>query len=399
MAIILQRSGKIATGQAASNTSYYLAGSGPSLTASATESTRQVTVRTAGTTSKLAIMVVSNDRGASTLRLRKNTANGNQSASITASTTGTFEDASNTDALVATDVFNYQLVTGAGGSVFNFNAISHLFDSGTNTSQRMVVHVNGAIGNNEDFPVSGQQSGSAIAGNQVKIYGNGGTFKNLAVLVATNTRDADCTATLQKGAVNQTLTVTIPTTTTGLFEDTTHTDAAVNGDLFSIRTVRPGTTGAVTVQYMALDFETTDRTFLLPSFGTTTPVAAATVFYGISFSNTVSAAAEADAQSQARMSYTLTNLRVFVATNTITANSTFNLRKNGADGNLTVSITASTGGAFEDVTHSDSAIATDLLNYQFVAGATGTSLIIRSSQLTANGATLGGSTLLMMGVG
>lgn len=399
MAIVLQRTGKIATGQAASTTSYYLAGSGPNLTASATESTRQVTVRTAGTVSKLAIMVVANDRAASTLRLRKNTANGNQSASITASTTGTFEDAVNTDALVATDVFNYQLVTGAGGSIFNFNAISHLFDSGTNTSQRMVVHINGAIGNNEPFPLAGIQAASPIAGNQLKIYGNGGTFKNLAVLVSANTRDADCTVTLQKGGVNQTLTVTIPTTTAGLFEDTTHTDAAVNGDLFSWNTVRPGTTGNCVVQYVAVDFETTDRTFYLSGFGTSAPVAAATVFYGISFSNTTSAAAESDSQSLARMSYTLTNLRVFTATNTITADSTFKVRKNGADGNLTVTITASTSGAFEDVTHSDSAVASDLLNYQFTAGATGTSVNIRSSQLLATVSASGGSTLLMMGVG
>lgn len=383
MATVVQRTGKMATAQAASVTTYYFAGCGASSLANTTETSRQVTVRTAGTTSMMTIMVTANDRGTSTLRMRKNTANGNQVVTITASTTGKFEDVSNTDALVATDVFNYQLVTGAGGSTFNFNAMSHLFASGTNTSQRLVCSLAATIGNNDELPLTGVQSGSAIAGNQLKIYGNGGTFKNLALYVSANTRDADCTVTLRKAAVSQTLTVTIPTTTTGLFEDTSNTVAAVNGDLFDWLSVRPGTTGSCTVQYIACDFETTDRTFYFNSSGSITPVAASTVYFTISASNSVSSATETDAQTEARAAYTLSNLRVFTASNTVVGDSTFNLRKNTADATLTVTITSLTAGAFEDVTHTDSVVASDVLDYKLVVGGAGTSLIIRNTQMLA----------------
>lgn len=397
MAITLQRTGKPSTAQAAATTTYYLAGSGPSLTANATESNRQVVVRTAGTTSKLAIMVTANDRAASTLRLRKNTANGNQSAAITASTTGQFEDAVNTDAIAATDVFNYQLVTGAGGTTFVMNSISHLFDSSVNTSQRLVVHIAGAIAD-EEWPLSGVQAGSAIAGNQLKTYSTC-TIKNLAVLVSANTRDGDCTVSLRKNAAGEALTVTIPASTAGLFEDTTNSSAGVNGDLFCWRTVRGGAAGACTVQYIAGDRETTDRKFVLPSFGSNPALAATTVFYTVSASNINSTAAEVDAQTQARANYTLTNLRVFIATNTIVGDSTYTLRKNGADTALFVTITSLTAGEFEDIVDSVPVIASDLLSYEFTGGGAGTSLLVRNSQMTATADGGGGSTLLLMGVG
>lgn len=384
MAIVLHQTGRLAITQAAGVTTYYWAGSGPASIANTTETNRQVVIRTAGTASKLYINLIANDRGASTLTFRKNAGDGTQAIAITAATAGKFEDASGTDALVAGDLIGYQLVTGSGGSTFTFNAINHLFASGTNTSQRLVAHWGGSIGGGTEFiPLSGAASGSADSAMQTKIYGNGGTFKNLAVYSSANARDGDTPFTLRNGAVDQSLTITIPASTAGWFEDTSNSVAAVSGDLFCWAAVRGGSAGTLTVQGVMCDYETTDRTFLMSSFGTTNVGAGTTVYLGFNGSYNGSSATETDAQSEARTPFTLSNLRVQAATNGVNEATTVTLRKNTSDATLTISITGLTAGGFEDVTNSDAIIATDLLDLKVVVGATGTTLLIRNATMLA----------------
>lgn len=401
MANVLQQSGRVTTSQAASTTTFYFAGSGPSLIANATETNRQVIVRMIFTMSKLYINVIANDRGASTLRVRINTANGNQSASITASTTGKFEDVVNTDTLASGDVFNYQLATGAGGTTFVIDVISHVSTPSVNTFQKLVTNIGAAILNNDFLPVSGAASGSTEAGMETKIFGNGGTFKNLGVFVSANTRDGDCTVTLRKTGVSQALTVTIPATTAGTFEDLVNTVSYVANDLVAFRTTRAGAAGACFAEYVSVSFETTDNTFLVNSFGTTTLAASGIHYYPISGSTSLTVSTESQAQAEARIPFTLSKLRVFVATNTIVAASTVTFRKNSANGNQVVSITGLTNGAFEDAANTDSVVATDLLDSQFTGGAGGTNLLLRNITYlaTSQSGIGGGSTLLLMGVG
>jgi hypothetical protein len=80
---------------------------------------------------------------------------------------------------------------------------------------------------------------------------------------------------------------------------------------------------------------------------------------------------EVDAQLKVRsIGGTLTNLYVYVqqsSTTTLTVTS----RKNGANGNLTVSVASGATGAFQDTTHSDSFAAGDLLDAQEVVSGGG----------------------------
>jgi hypothetical protein len=72
-----------------------------------------------------------------------------------------------------------------------------------------------------------------------------------------------------------------------------------------------------------------------------------------------------------RTAGTQKNLFLFIRVNTRTTTSTIRNRINGADGNLIVSIPASTTGVLEDTTNSDSVADGDLLNYSLTTG-TGT---------------------------
>lgn len=402
MANVVQQTSTATTVQTASVTRFYYAGSCPSLTVSSIAAQRQVIVRMIFTMSKLYVNVIANDRGASTLRIQINGANGNEVVAITASTTGKFEDLVNTDVLASGNLISYQLVTGAGGTTFVFNTISHVSSPSVNTFARLVTNISLGLGAGDFYPISGAQSGNTEVGVQCKIFGNGGTFKNLAVFISSNTRDADCTVTLRKNSVNQTMTVTVPTLTTGTFEDLVNTVAVVANDLVNWTTTRPGTTGTCNCIYMAVAFETTDNTFMVNGFGSTTVNAASTVYYTIMGSPSISVTTESEAQSEARITFTLSKLRVFIGTNTVVASSSVTLRKNAANGNQTVSITGLTTGAFEDAVNTDTVVATDLLDSQLITGAGGTSLVVRNiTYLATSSSGIGGSasTLLLMGVG
>lgn len=84
---------------------------------------------------------------------------------------------------------------------------------------------------------------------------------------------------------------------------------------------------------------------------------------------------EADTSWKARAAYTVKNLSIRVVSNTISGgSSTFSSRKNGASGNLSISIGAGVTGLLQDTTHSDSLEDGDLYNYEMDVYNGGTSL-------------------------
>lgn len=80
-----------------------------------------------------------------------------------------------------------------------------------------------------------------------------------------------------------------------------------------------------------------------------------------------------EAQSQAAMpcAGTLKNVRLKVPINSNTNNGTVKSRINGADGNITVTVTASTTGTFSDTSNTDTIAAADLVCYSATQAATG----------------------------
>jgi hypothetical protein len=89
-----------------------------------TESNCQVKAAATYVVSNASINITSNaGTTASTLQFRLNGANANNAASITASTTGFYTDASDTDSLTSTSLIDYELIRAASGTV-DFVSIS-----------------------------------------------------------------------------------------------------------------------------------------------------------------------------------------------------------------------------------------------------------------------------------
>jgi len=80
-----------------------------------TESERENIMPNAGTFKRMTFFIFEQKNAIQTITLRKNGADANQSLTIPASTTGTFQDLVNTDSFVSGDKFSYKLdISGAG---------------------------------------------------------------------------------------------------------------------------------------------------------------------------------------------------------------------------------------------------------------------------------------------
>lgn len=210
----------------AASTSYYshLAGDVSSMT---TEASGQTTIRTTGTLNSLTTYISANARSSTTtIGSRKNTAAGALSISVGAGLTGLFTDYSNSDSLVSGDLSNYFLTTGTGSGAFLPRTFASEFIT-TNYIQQVigggsaVVSMNQATTTRLTLGFLGTaNSTSAAQTDCLALF----TISRMGLNITTNGNSSTSTATLMKEGVGVNNVVSIPATTTGLMEDTTHSD-------------------------------------------------------------------------------------------------------------------------------------------------------------------------------
>src|SRR6266496_6185627 len=238
----------------------------------------QLIYRTAGRFSNLWLMLSFNTvGGTSTFTFMNNTVAGNQVVSVGASATGKFEDTTNADTIAAGDKIDVKFVPGGATGNHTLTALSMLFLPSTATNSSLTSSklsfsqftdlTGGAV--TSYFPLSGNND-NALASQTTESSGKtkirvAGTFRNLAVKISANTCDSASTHTMRKNGADANLTLSIGSSATGIFEDTTHSDAVAAGDDYYNKIVTGGSTGAqlLTVFYHAVEFETTILTGLL----------------------------------------------------------------------------------------------------------------------------------------
>lgn len=190
----------------------------------------QVIMRAPGIASSLQITLQNNNSLiASTLRVRKNSANGNQAVSIPIGTNGTFVDATHTDAITSGDLFNTSIST--DGRTFIPTALS-ISIAPNAFKQDVVASVVNAL--------------TLATGNSLIAFG-GSAFLSAtespvqaALPMATSLGHLRCycnsdgtaavTISIRKNGVTGNSAISIPGGAAGVFEDTIHTDSFVAGD-------------------------------------------------------------------------------------------------------------------------------------------------------------------------
>lgn len=319
------------------------------------ESSAQLTVRVAGTFSKFGEYFVA--RGTSTVvRFRKNGANGN--AVLTPAANGfTFDDV-NTDAVVSGDTVDAGCVSAGSPTVAFFRTV---FEASVNHVAFMgCARGSPVVSGTHYLPLGGEIPSNLTteARTQFKVRAPG-TFSKLYVLVTANASGTSSAITLRKNGAAGNLTVTIGIGATGIFEDTTHTDTVVDGDLVSIEVA--GNNAALTIEIAAVTFTNTETPARndLVSYVNGSILPAATRYLSIA-GDVAIVTSEASAKIRHGFFGQCSKLRYHAASNTLNGDVTIVLRKNGVDANQTITIPAGAAdGWFEDTTHTDDFAPTD----------------------------------------
>ena len=212
-----------------------------------------------------------------------------------------------------------------------------------------------------------------------------GTYNNLRVGINTNSVAATSTFRTRKNTANGGQSVSVTSSGTGIFADTTNSDTIAANDLVCIQSVPGAATGTYTPKFYALDFAATTNTVTKLAWGnaaknaSTSFASPSTQYYeplhGQMFTSGTATTTEANAQNVTQDSGTFKNLAVKITANGRANAQTFRLRKNGANANSTVSIGGAATGVIRDSTNTDTAAAGDKWVYNLATDSASTSFI------------------------
>lgn len=377
---------------------------------------KQTPIFSGGVFNNLKIYVPTNDSdGTTTVKLRINEANGNCSISIATTLTGLFEDTVNSDTVATTDKLNFgSTSTGTSGTLSNCQT-SISFAATTNTAQ-LLINGSNTVGFTDDVATviywtiagSGTDNQTTEANTQFT-FRTGGTLRNASWFVVSNGRASDTTARSRIGGVNGNIAVVATASTTGLFQDTTNTDAIVAGNVVNW-SVTSGSAEAANLlgRMSAMEFITTDETWeSISSSGSITGQTvdpANTRYFVIGGGTNSSESTESIRQTKIPFSINASNLFVRIITNAATTDGSSTLFVNGSATGLTTVVTALTTGIFVDNTNTASVSAGSTISIRFISGDTDITgigiLAFKATNSTISASGSGGLTnLLMMGVG
>jgi hypothetical protein len=245
---------------------------------SVAEADVQITARAPHHVSNLSVRVVSNTfTFAVVARFRKNGANGNQSASIAAGTTGLFEDVSSVDTLAPGDLFCTSITTptdaaksvsvssilltlDSDGAAITYpgchsTSVFDPWDSSSTSALSLGIGWGGYQATASSFPTNSPRMNVS------------GVLSNLQVRVKTNTRTEDCVVTTRINNANGNQSVTITAGVTGLFEDTTNTDTIDGDDQVGFLLTSVAASGTILVSRVGTMLSSAAREMPLASSG------------------------------------------------------------------------------------------------------------------------------------
>jgi len=227
---------------------------------------------TAGTLANLYAYIDTNGRGTnSTIRSRRASANGNMAITVGAAGTGLFQDTSNTDTVLATNLLGYSITTGTGAGSLIPAEISSEFT--TTNSKSLICY---------GLPTSGLTQPSALT-RFVSVGGWGSastpeatfqtkalaafTASNLSIYLDSNGNNGTSSWTLRSNGADTALTVSIGAGVSGRLSDTTNNVSVALNDLINYEFTTGGSSGTI-------DFRTATITadYSPQSGGTSVPV-------------------------------------------------------------------------------------------------------------------------------
>jgi hypothetical protein len=219
---------------------------------STNESQLIATSDVAGTWRDMGVYIESNTRvTTTTLRSRKNSANGNQTISVAGGATGQFRDTTNTDSIAVGDTMTYTFTTGAsgGGVILTRNIFSWFASS--NQQYNCFSDAAGTVFNNFATawgPIPGSTTFSNTPDRYFTPWRKLVRLSKLQARVPSNTSNGTITMASWIGGALGNQTLSIPAGATGFFQDTTNTDTVTVGSTAGARLSTTGTSGTTDIK-------------------------------------------------------------------------------------------------------------------------------------------------------
>lgn len=369
-----------------SSTFWSLGDSAGEESATSTEAQMQYKVRSPGTYTNLDFIVSANTLTTNTavIQSRKNTANGNLSVSVTHGVTGEFSDLAHSDSVAATDLYCVKYSDTAAAGAATVFTMAFTFTPTSGAVKKFLAGMNTIVAGTTSFiPIAGANANTTESKAQIKSE-LAGTLSNYVINVrALSAGGTNSTAGTRIAGVNGNLTVSITVATTGQFEDTAHTDSVSVGNLINQVATCNAASGAMGGESMGADFTAAagNSWYAVSGYvvsGASTLAANTNQFFAIGGGTGAGAGntTESFVNIMSNLAFTAANLGVNIQANSITAASTCSLRQNGNTTALSASITASTTGIFEDLTHKVTIAPADKINHLLAIPNSGTTMVM-----------------------
>ena len=220
----------------------------------ADEASAKCRMRKASQLQRMAVYVSANRATSSTVRIRKNTANGSPVVTITGGAgAGWFVDTTNVETFVAGDDMDYSVTTGTGVDTLTIKTISSDLASTNGDALLMVNHATAIAvtdGTTRNFNIHGNlvqhtnESGASGAAVEARAIFD---CNELSVTVTQNDVTSASSLPLRINGADSALIVSITGSTTGIFGDQTHTITTAASDMINYQLVVPTVSGTHTV--------------------------------------------------------------------------------------------------------------------------------------------------------
>lgn len=354
-------------------------------------------IRAAGVLSNLYLNIDDNNTTGGTRivdSFKSGTTAGNLSITIPTGTTGTFEDTTHTDTVSAGDRWQWRWRNGTGGTT-DMVTLAFTFAATSNTVS--IMSCGGASFSTASSSIYLFLTGTTITVETTEVNvqlkpKTGGTLKNLGTLVRTNARTTATVIRTRKNTANGAMSVSYGSGVTGYLEDNVNTDTVASGDILNYQLTTSTGVGAIVLDNVKTEFETTNSGFLFAGGnGTGIGFPANSVNYYAIGGEVNNDALEGNMVIDFKMTATLSNMAQIVSLNSTSAVTTSVFRKNTANGNQTIAIGSGSTGYFEDTSNTDALVDGDDVCVKVSAGVTGTTFGLWGSMFLASIPVAGGA--------
>lgn len=331
--------------------------------ANATLNDASLNNRTATTLKNAYIQIRANAHTACTLSSINAGGAGNIAVAITATTPGVYSDVTHSDSIADGTTYPYKFVTGTGTGSISIAGLCAELD----TASQSYVNLS-SFGENvashptryAPFAGSSTNAGGYGAATEALVQLSAlesATLSNLQGRVSASGGSGSLSSRIGGVTGNQTFTIGAA----GFYEDTTHTDSIVAGNLINTISLMDGSFGANTfamgVKYLGA---TSNRAAVHSASPAHVAGSAAQNFWPF-WGKTSLSTTEGDVQAPA-IAGTFSGLKASVDVNSIGTNQNFSFRVGAATVNQVAVITASAAGVYSDSTHSDTVTAGQLFD-------------------------------------